>query len=106
MAERQKPAEKPKPRRKMTKAEQSERFRETARRLGTDESGKNLRKLLNISCRPNHVHLRLSPANLTQLFALGESLRKCAYCPKYVLRFFKRIFAAHMHGWIPPRNLH
>jgi hypothetical protein len=35
MAEKQKP----KPTRKMTRAEQSERFKETARKLGADESG-------------------------------------------------------------------
>jgi hypothetical protein len=39
MAEKQKPPPKRKPRRKMTKAEQSERFKETARKLGADESG-------------------------------------------------------------------
>jgi hypothetical protein len=35
----EKPKRKPKPTRKMTKAEQSERFKETARKLGADESG-------------------------------------------------------------------
>jgi hypothetical protein len=35
----EKPKRKPPPKRKMTKAEQSERFKETARRLGADESG-------------------------------------------------------------------
>jgi hypothetical protein len=39
MAEKPKRKSPPKPRRKMTKAEQSERFKETARRLGADESG-------------------------------------------------------------------
>ena len=37
MTEKLKP--KPQPQRKMTKAEQSERFKETARKLGADESG-------------------------------------------------------------------
>jgi hypothetical protein len=35
----EKPKRKPKPTRKMTKAEQSERFKETARKLEADESG-------------------------------------------------------------------
>ena len=40
MAEKQKP--KPKPTKKMTQAEQSERFKETARKLGCRESGRLL----------------------------------------------------------------
>jgi hypothetical protein len=39
MAADPKPPPKRKPKRKMTKAEQSERFKETARKLGVDESG-------------------------------------------------------------------
>jgi hypothetical protein len=41
-------AEKPKrkPKRKMTKAEQSERFKETARNLGSDESGEAFERAL------------------------------------------------------------
>jgi hypothetical protein len=40
MAEKpERPPPKRKPRRKMMKAEQSERFKETARKLGSDESG-------------------------------------------------------------------
>jgi hypothetical protein len=38
MAEKQKRKPTPKPTRKMTQAEQSERFKETARKLGADES--------------------------------------------------------------------
>jgi hypothetical protein len=40
MAEKQKQPPKRKPKRKMTKAEQSERFKETAQELEADESGK------------------------------------------------------------------
>jgi hypothetical protein len=45
MAEKQK--RKPKPTKKMTQAEQSERFKETARKLGVDESGKAFAKALD-----------------------------------------------------------
>ena len=39
------------PRRKMTKAEQSERFKETARKLGVDESGEAFREnISSVSC--------------------------------------------------------
>jgi hypothetical protein len=38
------PKRKPKPARKMTKAEQSERFKETARELGTDETGRSFER--------------------------------------------------------------
>ena len=46
MAEERKPPPKRKPRRKMTKAEQSERFKETARKLGADESGEAFERAL------------------------------------------------------------
>ena len=46
MAEEPKPPPKRKPRRKMTKAEQSERFKETARKLGADESGEAFERVL------------------------------------------------------------
>jgi hypothetical protein len=42
MAEKQK--RKPKPPKKMTKAEQSERFKETARKHGVDESGETFER--------------------------------------------------------------
>jgi hypothetical protein len=45
MAEKPKP--KPPPKRKMTKAEQSERFKETARKLGADESGEAFERALD-----------------------------------------------------------
>ena len=45
MAEKQKPKAKPTPE-KMTKAEQSERFKETARKLGSDESGEAFERAL------------------------------------------------------------
>jgi hypothetical protein len=40
-----KPKQKPKPPQKMTKAEQSERFKETARELGVDETGAEFERL-------------------------------------------------------------
>jgi hypothetical protein len=44
MAEKQKP--KPKnPTKKMSQAEQSERFKETARKLGVDESGESFERV-------------------------------------------------------------
>jgi hypothetical protein len=42
MAEKQK--RKPPPKRKMTKTEQSERFKETARELGVDETGEQFER--------------------------------------------------------------
>jgi hypothetical protein len=47
MAEKPTRKPKPKPTRKMTKAEQSERFKETARKLGADESGEAFEKALH-----------------------------------------------------------
>ena len=47
MAEEPKPPPKRKPRRKMSKTEQSERFKETARKLGSDETGENFERALN-----------------------------------------------------------
>jgi hypothetical protein len=44
MAEKQKRKPTPKPTKKMTQAEQSERFKETARNLGADESGEAFRR--------------------------------------------------------------
>jgi hypothetical protein len=52
MAEKQK--RKPKPTRKMTKAEQSERFKETARKLGADESGEAFERAIKTIIRPSH----------------------------------------------------
>ena len=42
----EKPKRKPAQKRKMTKAEQSERFKETARRLDLDESGEAFERTL------------------------------------------------------------
>jgi hypothetical protein len=56
MAEKAKP--KPPPRRKMTKAEQSERFKETARKLGADESGEPFEKVFRGIVRPVHMPTR------------------------------------------------
>jgi hypothetical protein len=42
-----KPKPKPPPKRKMTKAEQSERFKETARKLGGDESGEAFERAID-----------------------------------------------------------
>jgi hypothetical protein len=57
MAEEPKPPPKRKPRRKMTKAEQSERFKETARKLGADETGEEFervfRKIVPPTRRPD-----------------------------------------------------
>lgn len=47
MAENPKPPPKQKPRRKMTKAEQSERFKETARKLGADQSREAFEKTVD-----------------------------------------------------------
>jgi hypothetical protein len=38
----------------MTKAEQSERFKETARKLGADESGEAFERALDKIVRPKH----------------------------------------------------
>ena len=48
MAEKQKrkPTPKPKATKKMTQAEQSERFKETARKLGADESGEAFDRII------------------------------------------------------------
>jgi hypothetical protein len=48
MAEEPKPPpkRKPKPKRKMTKSEQSERFKETAQKLGADESGEAFERVM------------------------------------------------------------
>jgi hypothetical protein len=43
-----------KPRRKMTKAEQSERFKETARKLGADESGEAFERAFQKIAPPKH----------------------------------------------------
>jgi hypothetical protein len=52
MAEEPKPPPKRKPRRKMTKAEQSERFKETARRLEADESGESFERAFRHMVQP------------------------------------------------------
>ena len=54
MAEEQKPPPKRKPRRKMTKAEQSERFKETARQLGADGSGETFERAIRKIALPKH----------------------------------------------------
>jgi hypothetical protein len=50
----EKPKRKPKPPPKMTKAEQSERFKETARKLGVDESGEAFRHAFDKIVPPKH----------------------------------------------------
>jgi hypothetical protein len=52
MAEKPKPPPKRKPGRKMTKAEQSERFKETARKLGADETGEAFERALRTVAPP------------------------------------------------------
>lgn len=52
MAEKPKPQPKRKPQRKMTKAEQSERFTETARKLGADESGEAFERAIDTIVPP------------------------------------------------------
>jgi hypothetical protein len=47
------PKHKPKPARKMTKAEQSERFKETARELGADESGEAFERAIRRVLHPS-----------------------------------------------------
>jgi hypothetical protein len=58
MAEEPKPPPKRKPRRKMTKTEQSERFKETARKLDADESGKEFERALDKIVPPKRTHER------------------------------------------------
>jgi hypothetical protein len=50
MAEKQYP--RPKPTKKMTQAEQSERFKETARKLGADESSEAFERAIKGILRP------------------------------------------------------
>jgi hypothetical protein len=58
MAEKRKP--KPKnPTKKMTQAEQSERFKETARKLGADESGEAFERALRKIMSPAPVRSTL-----------------------------------------------
>lgn len=52
MAEKAKPPPKRMPKRKMTKAEQSERFKDTARKLGADETGESFERTLRRILRP------------------------------------------------------
>jgi hypothetical protein len=54
MAEKPERKPKPKPTRKMTQAEQSERFKETARQLGADENGEAFERVFDriVSPRP------------------------------------------------------
>jgi hypothetical protein len=57
MAEKQKRKPTPKLTKKMTQAEQSERFKETARQLGVDESGEAFEKAFNtIVSQRRHPH--------------------------------------------------
>jgi len=60
MAEKQKRKPTPKPTKKMTQAEQSERFKETARELGVDESGeafeRALRRIVPAKTTPQEGH--------------------------------------------------
>jgi len=58
MAEKPKP--KAKPPRKMTKAEQSERFKETARALDADESGEAFERAFRKILRPKATDRRNS----------------------------------------------
>jgi hypothetical protein len=53
MAEKRKP--KPKPTKKMTQAEQSERFKETARQLGVDETGEAFDRALRTIVPPKRA---------------------------------------------------
>jgi hypothetical protein len=48
----EKPERKPKPTKKMTQAEQSERFKETARKLGADESGEPFERTVKGILKP------------------------------------------------------
>lgn len=48
------PKRKPPPKRKMTKAEQSERFKETARNLDADESGEAFDRAFKRIVPPTH----------------------------------------------------
>lgn len=52
MAAKQKRKPTPTPTKKMTQAEQSERFKETARRLGADESGEAFERAFGKIIRP------------------------------------------------------
>jgi hypothetical protein len=56
MAENQKRKPTPKPTKKMSQAEQSERFKKTARELGVDESGEAFERAFK----------RIAPARLKQ----------------------------------------
>jgi hypothetical protein len=58
MAETPKPPPERKPGRKMTKAEQSERFKETARKLGADESGAAFERALGKIVSPRLISKR------------------------------------------------
>jgi hypothetical protein len=55
MVEKPKRKPKPPPKRKMTKAEQSERFKETARTLGADESGEAFKRAFERVVPPKHI---------------------------------------------------
>jgi hypothetical protein len=57
MAEKQKPkpTPKPKPTKKMTQAEQSERFKETARALGAEESGQAFARAIERILPPTSI---------------------------------------------------
>jgi hypothetical protein len=52
MAEKQRRKPLPKPTKKMTQAEQSERFKETARKLGADETGEAFERAMRRIARP------------------------------------------------------
>jgi hypothetical protein len=62
MAETGKPRHSQEPKRKMTKAEQSERFKETARRLGADETGEAFKRAVEAVLPPRRTAVPARPS--------------------------------------------
>jgi hypothetical protein len=60
MAKKAGVSKKAKPKPKLTDKEQSERFKETARELGVDESGNSFEKVMDRLIKPRKVEKRAS----------------------------------------------
>ncbi len=98
MAEKQK--RKPKPTKKMTQADQSERFKETARRIGMSENREDFERAFRKIV--SHKFLQLRQRKSLLVAAVRKFPHKSTNGPTNFFSLFRCIFLLHMHSSVSP----